>query len=84
MGGGSVAEKNSGLPLRGEVPQDAADVGQEAHVQHAVGLVEDQHLEPLEAGVGEPEVVQEPAGGRDDHVHPAPKRVLLRFHPDVA
>ena len=31
------------LPLVGDLPQDALDVGQEAQVEHLVGLVEDQH-----------------------------------------
>jgi hypothetical protein len=72
------------LPLGGEVLQDAADVGQEAHVEHAVRLVEDQHLETLEAGVGEAEVVQQPAGGRDQDVDAPAERVLLRAHADAA
>src|SRR5215210_898746 len=36
------------LPLRGELGEDAPDGGQEAHVEHPVGLVEHQHLDVRE------------------------------------
>jgi hypothetical protein len=72
------------LPLRGHVLQHAADVGQEAHVEHAVGLVEDEDLEAGELRVREAEVVEQAAGRRDDHVGAAPERVLLRPHADAA
>ena len=84
IGGGIVAEKKSVWRRSGKVLQDAADVGQEAHVEHPVGLVEDEDLEPGELRVGEAEVVEEAAGRRDDDVHAAPERVLLRAHPDAA
>ena len=48
--------------------QHPVDLGQEAHVGHAVGLVEDDHLDVGHrdlAAVGE---VDEPAGGGDDDV----------------
>src|SRR3989449_9143214 len=38
----------------------------------------------LELRVRLPEVVEEPARRRDDHVHTAPERVLLRAHADAA
>ena len=56
------------LTLRRKVLQHAADVGKESHVEHAVGLVEDQDLEPVELRVGEAEVVEEPARRGDDDV----------------
>ncbi len=49
------------LPLGGEVPQDALDVGEEAHVEHPVGLVDDEDLQPVELRVAETEVVEEAA-----------------------
>ena len=64
--------------------QDPADVWQEAHVEHPIRLVEDQDLEPLEPRVGEAEVVEEPARGRDQDVHAAPERLHLGLHPDAA
>ena len=44
-----VAEKKSVWPLGGQVLEDAADVGEEAHVEHAVGLVEHEDLEACRA-----------------------------------
>ncbi len=49
------------LPPRRDVAQHAADVGQEAHVEHAVGLVEHEVLEPGELRVGHAEVVEQAA-----------------------
>ena len=72
------------LAPRGEVLEDAADVGEEAHVEHPVRLVEDEDLEAGELRVREPEVVEEAAGRRDDHVDAAPEGVLLRAHADAA
>ena len=66
------------------MPEDAADVGQEAHVEHPVRLVEDEDLEAGELRVAEPEVVEEAAGRRDDDVDAAPEGVLLGAHPDAA
>ena len=48
IGAGMVALKNSVCRRGGNVPQDPADVGQEAHVEHAVGFVEHEVLEPLQ------------------------------------
>ncbi len=72
------------LPLGGEVPQDALDVGEEAHVEHPVGLVDDEDLQPVELRVAETEVVEEAAGSRDDDVDPGAEGVLLRPHADAA
>ena len=43
-----------------------------------------RHLERGELGVGEPEVVEQAARGRDDHVDAASEGVLLRSHADAA
>ena len=72
------------LAARRQVLEDAADVGEEAHVEHPVRLVEDEDLEARELRVREAEVVEEAPGRRDDHVDAAPERVLLRAHPDAA
>ena len=72
------------LALRGQLPQHPADVRQEAHVEHAVGLVEHEDLEPGEARVGEAQVIEQPARRGDDHVDAAAERVLLRAHAHAA
>ena len=69
---------------RRQVAQDAPDVGQEAHVQHPVGLVEDEHLEALQRRVGLAEVVEQPARGGHDDVDAPAERVLLRAHAHAA
>jgi hypothetical protein len=44
-----VAEKNRVWRLLRQHPHDPAHVGQEAHVEHAVGLVEHEDLDVVEA-----------------------------------
>ncbi len=46
--------------------QDALDVGDEAHVEHAVGLVEDEELDEVEAHGLLFDVVEQPARRGDD------------------
>ena len=62
--------------------QDAANVGEESHVEHPVRLVENEDLQVRELGVGKPKVVQQAARRRDDHVDTDAKRVLLGAHGD--
>jgi hypothetical protein len=47
---------------------DAADVGPEAHVHHAIGFVENEQLDAAEVGVLLTHVVHQPAGRGDDDV----------------
>ena len=49
IGGGMVAEKNSVCRCVGQFADDAADVVDEAHVEHAVGFVEHEDLDFVEA-----------------------------------
>ena len=76
--------EEEGLAFFGEGPEDAADVGEEAHVEHAVGFVEDEDFEVLEVGVGEAEVIEEAAGGGDDDVDAGAEGVFLRAHAHAA
>ena len=69
-----------GLPPRlgaGRLLEDPLDVVDEAHAQHLVGLVEHHHAEPVEAQRAAPQVIHDPAGGADDHVHAALEPPLL-------
>src|SRR5207244_2012866 len=70
--------------LRGEGGEDAPDVGQEAHVEHPVGLVEDEDLEPGEVGIVVLDVVEQAAGRRDDHAGPVAQGARLGLHADAA
>src|SRR3989442_1674677 len=56
---------------------DPLDVRQEAHVQHAVRLVEDQSVHAAEEGGVMAHVIQEPAGGgHEDFDTRAQQRIL--------
>jgi len=70
---GTVQRRREEHPLgggRGHV-QEAADVGEEAHVGHVVGLVEDADLDLVEAARAPLDQVQQPSGGGDDQVDAA-------------
>ena len=50
---------------------DPADVRDEAHVEHPVGLVEDEDLDLAEVDRAAAEMVEQAPGGRDEHLTPA-------------
>ena len=56
------------LLLPGGVGEDPPDVGHEAHVEHPVGLVEDDGGYVAEAQGALAEVVEDTSGGADDYV----------------
>ena len=64
--------------------EDAPDVGEEADIQHPVGLVEDEDLQPAQGRIAVAEVVEEAAGCRHQDVDAAAQGALLRPHPDAA
>ena len=72
------------LPLGGQLGDDSLEVGQKAHVEHAVGLVEDEELERGEVDVAKAHVVEQAAGRRDDDLRAGLDRVLLRAELDAA
>ena len=57
--------------------QDEADVGDEAQIEHAVGLIEHQHLHVSQVEHVLLEVVDEPAGRADQHVDAVGERTAL-------
>ena len=59
--------------------QDKAQVGYESQVEHAVGLIDNQHLDPFEGVNLLLQVVDQAAGGANDHVGAIAQRVFL-FH----
>ena len=61
-------EEEGLTPVGGQV-QDAADVGQEAHVGHAVGLVDHDDLDGVEADAATLQEVTEAAGAGHGDVH---------------
>ena len=52
--------------------QDALDLRREAHIEHPVGLVEDDEADAAETQRRPLEVVDEPSGRRDDNRGPRP------------
>ena len=78
------SRKQQRLPLRRHLPDDAPDIGQEAHVEHVIGLVENQYLNLGKVGVALLEVVQQsPRAGHDD-LGPTLQGLDLRVHADAA
>ena len=71
ISGGMVAEKNSVWRVNGVELEDALDVRNEAHVEHAVGFVDDHHLDAGEQQLAALEVIEQAAGRGDQHVDAA-------------
>ena len=72
------------LALAGEQGEDLADVPDEAHVEHPVGLVQDQHLDLREVDGPLLDVVEEAAGRRDDDRRPGAQGAGLGLEADAA
>ena len=60
--------EQNGLPLGRQVANDVADIGQKAHIEHAIGLVEDQDLDVFEVDDSLVQEIQQPAGRGDENV----------------
>ena len=61
-----------------------ADVVDEAHVEHAIGLVEDEDLDGIELHVALLHEVEQATGRRDEDVRLAAERLLLPALTDAA
>ncbi len=77
ISGGMVAVKEQRLPGERHQLADALDVGNEAHVEHAVGFVDDQKLDAGEQKPAALVMVEQPAGRRDQHVDAAGELGIL-------
>ena len=80
----NVAEKSRFWRRGRQHGEDLADVADEAHVEHPVGLVEDEDLDPRQVDRPLAEVVEQAAGGRDDDLRPGAQRADLRIEADAA
>ncbi len=76
---GKVAENIRFWRFCGQQTDDAADVVDEAHVQHAVGLVQHQDFDVAQVDRALLHVVQQPARRRDDDVDAAAQFLDLRI-----
>ena len=74
--------KHQRLALLWQPFHDPADGRQEAHVEHPVGFIQHEMLQPREIAV--PEKIQQPARRGDDDIRPAPQRLDLRALADSA
>jgi hypothetical protein len=72
------------LPSRRQDRQDPPDVADEAHVEHPIGLVEDEDLDRGEVDGALADVVKEASGRRHDDLRPEAQRPDLRFEADAA
>ena len=74
---GPCCRPHEHLPVRPDLRADLAQLGLEAHVEHAVGLVEDEVGDALEVGVADLEVVDEATRRSNYDLHAAPQVVHL-------
>ena len=74
---GHGGREEQALPLDRQLGDDAPDGLDEAHVQHLVGLVEHEHLDAVEHDVALVEVIEQAAGGGDQHVDAARQRLSI-------
>jgi hypothetical protein len=72
------------LPFARQLLDDAADVRQEAHVEHAVGFIEHEVFELGEIGAALAHQIEQTARAGDDDVAAGTQRVLLRLFADAA
>jgi hypothetical protein len=61
--------KQQCLTLLGKVGQDPPQVRQEAHIEHAIGLIEHEHLQVSQPGGVLRQVIEQPAGRRGHDIH---------------
>jgi len=67
-----------GLACRRQMVGDRRDVVDEAHVEHAIGFVEDEHLDVVEHGLAALQMVDQPARRRDQDVERPAQGLELR------
>ena len=62
---GESSRKEHGLSFGGDVLEDAFHVRQEAHVEHAIGLVQDENFNTIQMGMTLLDMVQKATGAGD-------------------
>ena len=76
--------EEQGLPGEGHQLADFFDVGDEAHVEHAVGLVDDEDFDAVQQQLAALEKVEQAAGRGDQHVGAAHDLRFLVVEGDAA
>jgi hypothetical protein len=77
-----VAENISVCRRRGSAVI-TANIVDEAHIQHPVGLIEYEHLNAAEREQALPQQVEQAAGRGDEDIHTAAQRLHLRILADA-
>ena len=72
------------MPLHRQQADDARDIGDEAHVQHAVRFVEDERLHLSEIETFLLDQIEQAARGGDQHLDPEADLLDLRFDVNAA
>ena len=79
-----VAEKSRVCRCCGTARDDAAHIGQEAHVEHAVGLVQHQHFDARQVDGALADMIEQATGAGHDDFGATPERGKLAAHADAA
>jgi len=82
--GGVGSREQQGLPLGRCLADDVGDGVVEAHVQHAIGFIEHQGVQPVEFQRAFPQMFLDPARRADDDVRAMLQRSDLRSDGDAA
>jgi len=72
------------LAAGGEQREDPADVADEAHVQHPVGLIQHENLDAAQVKCPLPDMIKQAARRGDQDIHTLPQRLSLRGDVDPA
>jgi hypothetical protein len=81
---GEGGGKQQILPLHWQQRDDALDIREKAHVQHAVGLIQHQNFHPGQVDGFLLDVVKQPPRGSHQDFHPPFQRGNLLFNVDSA
>ena len=76
---GHRGRKEKVLPIRRKALDDALDIGEKTHVEHIIGFVKYQNLDPIKGHVSAAGKVKQASGTGDDDVGKFPKRAHLMF-----
>ena len=69
--------KEGTLTILATLEDNAADIGEEPHVEHAIGFVEDEKLHSIQTHGPFTEMVEQSSRGCDDDIHAALEVVAL-------
>src|SRR5215471_14710279 len=77
---GHSSGEQQGLSLRRQAPYNPTDIGEKAHIEESVCLIEYQHFEMGQVDCLLTDVVEEATRARDSNVDPGAQLLHLRLH----